>query len=340
MKTIHILALLMGLFTALSLPVQAQIAGAPAAGGLATSAAQPAEAATNAASTASIAAPAQTETNKEMFTTVANPGLGSDEVSVTFNGARISQVIAYLSDAAGLIINSDLPPTSTALQQTLTITSPGKVTKKELVDLLTAALHKSGVAVTKKERILTLTPMENARTSDLIIETPYEADGIDPGPEVVTALIHVRYADATSLVQNLNYLLPDSATLMVNASANTLIMVASKTDLKRMLRIINELDKSISSTATTRVIPLEFADATTVANLINSLYSAQNSTRGAGANNFMRLGTGGGIGGILQGVMGGGGMGGGFGGGGMGGMGGGGFGGGGGRGGGRGGRGG
>jgi type II secretory pathway component GspD/PulD (secretin) len=331
MKSIHVLALLMGLFMALSLPVQAQNASAPAAGGLTAGTTQPAEAAaTNAAPAA-----AQTETNKEMFTMQSNPGQGSDEISVNFNGARINQVLSYLSDAAGLIIVSELPSTYSALQQTLSMTTSRKVTKQELVELLTSALHKSGVAVTKKDRILTLTPMENARTADLIIETPYEYESVDPGPEVVTALIHVRYADATSLVQNLNYLLPDSATLMVNASANTLIMVSSKTDLRRMLRIINELDKSISSTATTRVIALDYADATTVANLINSLYSAQNSTRGAGANNFMRLGTGGGLGGLIQGVMGGGG--GGFGGG-MGGMGGGGFGGG--RGGGRGGRGG
>jgi Mg-chelatase subunit ChlD len=58
------------------------------------------------------------------------------------------------------------------------------------------------------------------------------------------------------------------------------------------------------TTRTTKLAPLEFADATTVANLINSLYSAQNSTRSAGASDFTRMGTSGGIGGLLQGVTG------------------------------------
>ncbi len=328
MKSIRTLLLMMGLSTALSLAASAQNASAPAPGGPTNNAAQPAEATNAAPPAATIAAPAQPE---PLFTT-APAGSGSDKIIVNLNNAPLSLVLQTLSDAAGFIINSDLGSlASTRIPGNISIVSKDGVTKEELVFLLESALHKSGIAVTRKDRILTLTPMADARTADLEIQTPYDPDLVEESSEVVTALIHVRYADASSLVQNLNYLLPDSATLMVNASANTLIMVASKIDLKRMLKIINELDKSIATTATTKVIPLDFADATTIASLINSLYSAQNSTRGAGANNFMRIGTGGGIGNLLQGVMGG--MGGG-------GFGGGGFGGGGGRGGGGGGRGG
>ncbi len=73
---------------------------------------------------------------------------------------------------------------------------------------------------------------------------------------MVTQIIPVKYANVTQLVPNLELLLPTTATLSANESANSLILVATKTDIKRMLKIISALDTSIASVSSIRVIPL------------------------------------------------------------------------------------
>ena len=103
---------------------------------------------------------------------------------------------------------------------------------------------------------------------------------------------------------NLELLLPTTATLSANESANSLILVATKTDIKRMLKIIDALDTSIASVSSIRVIPLKYADAKDTATLITSLFSSQGGGQGGGsgggggrANLFSMIAGGGGFGG-------------------------------------------
>src|ERR1019366_1660070 len=121
--------------------------------------------------------------------------------------------------------------------------------------------------------------------------------------DMVTQIIPVRYASVSQLVPNLELLLPTTATLSANESANSLILVATRTDIKRMLKIINALDTSIASVSSIRVIPLKYADAKDTATLISSLFTPQSSGQGGNAGggggraNLFSMIAGGGFGG-------------------------------------------
>jgi general secretion pathway protein D len=105
----------------------------------------------------------------------------------------------------------------------------------------------------------------------------------------------VRYASVSQLVPNLEMLLPSTATLSANESANSLILVATKTDIKRMLKIVTALDTSIASVSTIRVIPLQYADAKDTATLISTLFAAQGAVQSSSGRPsfFSMLGGGG-----------------------------------------------
>ncbi len=128
----------------------------------------------------------------------------------------------------------------------------------------------------------------------------------------MTQIIPVKYATVSQLVPNLELLLPTTATLTANESANSLILVATKTDIKRMLKIITALDTSIASVSSIRVIPLKYADAKDTATLITTLFSSQGGNQGGNAggrgNLFNMFGGGnpfGGRGGGMAALMGG-----------------------------------
>jgi general secretion pathway protein D len=213
---------------------------------------------------------------------------------LNFHNAPLNLVLDYLSDAAGFVINKE-----TDVRGTLDV--QGKdLTKDEAVEVLNSALKKNGYAVVRNGRILTIVAQDTAKTRDLEIVSGNDPDSVEKGNEVVTQIIPVRYASVTQLVPNLELLLPTTATLSANESANSLILVATKTDIKRMLKIITALDTSIASVSSIRVIPLKFADAKDTATLITTLFASQGGNQGnnpGGRGNLFAMMAAGGFGG-------------------------------------------
>lgn len=209
--------------------------------------------------------------------TNAQPTISSEEgtngLRMNFRGAPLNLVLDYLSDAAGFIINK-----TTDIRGTVEVWSKQPVTKDEAVELLSSVLKKNGYAVTRNGRILTILAMDTAKTSsELEVVSGSDPDSVEKSDEIETRIIPVHYATATQLVPNLELLLPTTATLSANESANTLILVATKSDIKRMLKIVQALDTSIASVSTIKVRPLVYADAKNTATLITELFNPQNS---------------------------------------------------------------
>jgi general secretion pathway protein D len=186
---------------------------------------------------------------------------------MNFHGAPLSLVLDYLSDAAGFIINKQAE-----VRGTVEIWSKQPVTKDEAIELLSSVLKKNGYAVTRSGRILTIVALDSVKTADTEIVVNTDPNEVEKSDEVQTQIIPVRYATASQLVANLEQLLPTTATLTANESANSLILVATKTDIKRMLKIVNALDTSMSSASSIKVRPLLYADAKETATLITQLF--------------------------------------------------------------------
>jgi general secretion pathway protein D len=215
--------------------------------------------------------------------TTAAPGAaenGGNGLRLNFRGARLDQVLDYLSDAAGFVINKEAD-----VKGTVDVWSKEPVSKEEAVDLLNSVLKKNGYAVIRNGRILTIISRDEAKTADLEVTSGSDPNEVDKSDEVITRIIPVRYANVTQLLANLQPLLPMSATLTANESANTLILVATKTDIKRMLKIVTALDTSIATVSTIKVFPLEYADAKDLATVIQQLFGTQTSAQGAAAVN-------------------------------------------------------
>jgi len=218
---------------------------------------------------------------------------GTNGLRLNFHNAPLNLVLDYMSDAAGFIINREADVRGTVDLQ-------GKaLTKDEAVEVLNATLKKNGYAVIRNGRILTIVAQDTAKAKDHEIIQGNDPDAVEKSNEVVTQIIPVRYATVSQLVPNLEMLLPSSATLTANESANSLILVATKTDIKRMLKIVAALDTSIASVSTIRVIPLKYADAKETATLITQLFGSQTGSQNSNNRGslFSMLGGGGSFGG-------------------------------------------
>jgi general secretion pathway protein D len=201
---------------------------------------------------------------------------GAERFSLNFHGAPLSQVLDYFSEAGGFVIHQ-----AGGTQGLVDVYSKDPLSSDAAVDLLNSALKKDGYRVIRNRRILTVVSLRDAKASDLDVVIGNNPDAVQKSDEMVTQIIPVVYASASQLVNNLQPLLPSSASLSVNESANSLILVATKTDVRRMLEIIAALDNAIARVSSIKIYPLHYADATAIAAVVQQLFSPQGSSQNA-----------------------------------------------------------
>ncbi|HUS36596.1 MAG TPA: secretin N-terminal domain-containing protein [Verrucomicrobiae bacterium] len=229
--------------------------------------------------------------------------LGDDEkgLRLNFRGAPLEQVLNYMSDAAGFIINV-LPGTD--IKGKVDVWSNQPLNKEEAVQLLNTILHQNGLAAIRTGRTLSIISRDTAKTNKDVPVRVLDGnpDKIPRSDEMVTQIIPVKYVNAAALVQNLQPLLPEYAQngLSANEAGNSLILTASQTDVRRMAEIVSALDKAISNVSEIKVFPLKFADAKTLVDAVKELFTPpaqQNQGQGGRGQFFQNLFGGGGGGG-------------------------------------------
>ena len=224
-----------------------------------------------------------------------------DEPTLKFNfrGAPIETVLDYLSEAAGFIIVLETDVTGD-----INAWSNKPITTDQAVELLDTLLADKGYAAIRNGKILKIVSQDEARKYNLPVKKGSDPATIPMNDEMVTQIIPVRHADVTSLVEDLQPLLPDEATLTANQSSNALVLTDRQASIHRIAEIITALDTSISSISTIRVFPLEFADASELADVVKEIFeqpSSSSSRGGRGSSSsssrsalFQRFGFGGG----------------------------------------------
>ncbi len=197
-----------------------------------------------------------------------------------FHQAPLENVLTYLSKAAGYVIY--LRPGVT-VSGTVDAVSAQPLGSGEAIAFLKQVLSDHGLSVMQDGRTLTL-----LRTADATIESPIELganpDRIPDDSEVVTQIIPVRNLNIGELGRILPSLLPDSSRLVINESANSLLLTDTHSNVRRAAKIIAALDSVNASANTLKVYPLRFGDTKTVADLIKQLFPAPDTGR-AGGNN-------------------------------------------------------
>ena len=210
----------------------------------------------------------------------AAPGRRAAGLSLNFSNAPLNLVLEYLGEAGGFVINAQAE-----VRDNLDLSTQGPVTREEAVELVNSALRKNGHALARKGRILTLMSLTNAAHHDLDVVTGNNPEAVEKTQEVITQIIPVRHLGVGQLMINLQPLLPAGASLSANESANALILVAPKADIRRTLKIVAALDFSQAAASLLKVFPLRYADAKQLAAVVQQLFSAQTSSQIRGGVN-------------------------------------------------------
>jgi general secretion pathway protein D len=203
------------------------------------------------------------------------------QLELNFQDVPMQTILEYLSEKAGVIIISD-----NGLDRRLTVISRKSLGLDEAIALINAVLKDGGYAAVRTGRTLRIVTLDLAKTMNIPVTSGNDPTKIEAGDNVVTHIIPIKYAQAVKLSENLESLLPEYATIEANEETNTLIITDTTANIKRILEIIQAMDTHMSAVSEIKVFPLNKADATSTAELINKIFQeqAQNSSRGSGDN--------------------------------------------------------
>lgn len=217
---------------------------------------------------------------------------GAKTIRLNFREARLSQVLDYLSSAAGFTVSAP----GVNLNGNITAWSNHPVDKTEAVSILNDALIANGYAATLEGNVLTVYEPSPSTSK---IENPISANSytnIPPVKDVVTQTVYVHNVEASQLIQTLQGLMPPGTSMTANQGANAILITDTKANIRRMAKIVSILDTSSVSASTVRVFPLQYADATQLAQVIQQLF--QNNSSSSNNRQFGRGGRGGRFGGF------------------------------------------
>lgn len=220
---------------------------------------------------------------------VALPKTG---ITLNFQDASLSDVLNYLSEAAGFVVVQEAK-----VEGKVNVVSRQPITAEDAVDLLNTVLLEKGYVAIRNGRILKIVSRKNAEKRDLPVRTGSDPELIPRKDEMVTQILPVRYGEAAKLVENLRPLLAETSTISANESSNSLILTDTQTNIRRIAEIIRAIDTSVAGISTLKVYPLQYANAKDLATVVTQLFasSAAGGTGGTGGRGGRGGGGGGGF---------------------------------------------
>ena len=200
---------------------------------------------------------------------------GADQfVSIDFNNVDINVFIKFMSELTGTNFVIDQ-----RVKGKVTIISPSKISLKEAYQVFESVLEVHGYTTVKSGEVIKIVPSPDARSKS--IETRLREEATDPSDRIVTQLIPLKYADPVEIKRLFTPMVSKSSVILAYQPTHTMIITDVLSNIQRLLKILKTIDvpgigQQIS------VIPVEYADANKMVNLLTTVFKPQRKrTKGA-----------------------------------------------------------
>jgi len=185
-------------------------------------------------------------------------------ISIDFNNVDINVFIKFMSELTGTNFVVDQ-----RVKGKITIISPSKISLTEAYKVFESVLEVHGYTTVRAGEVVKIIPAPDARSKS--VETLLREEALKPEDKIVTQLIPLKYADVDEIKRLFTPMVSKSSVILAYSPTNTLIITDVYSNIRRLLRILKAIDitgigQQIS------VLPLEYADATKLVNLLTTIF--------------------------------------------------------------------
>ena len=192
----------------------------------------------------------------------------ADEITLNMKDADIRILIQQVSKFTKK--NFIIDP---RVKAKVTVISSNTLSTEEVYEVFLSVLQVHGYAAVPTGAVIKIVPQVNAKQGPLPLSTANSNFAAD---ELITKIIRLDHVPASQLVPILRPLVPQQGHLAAYNPTNTLIITDHAGNIKRLLKIIQGVDRPDSDVL--EIIPLKHAAASELVRILNSL-NAGGSTK-------------------------------------------------------------
>ncbi|MDX1764364.1 MAG: secretin N-terminal domain-containing protein, partial [bacterium] len=193
-------------------------------------------------------------------------------ITMNFEDADIRILVKFISELTqkNFIIDDKI-------KGKVTIVSPEKVTADEAYSVFKSILEVKGFTLVPTGKVVKIVPSGEAKQRGIETVTGKTTIPMDRKDEFVTRITRLDYVNVDELAALIRPLISKEGHLVTYKQTNTMIVTDLKSNLHRILKIINELDVK-GYHAELYVIPLRYASVNNVAEHLNNILEQSVST--------------------------------------------------------------
>lgn len=154
------------------------------------------------------------------------------------------------------------------VQGKITIISPRRVTLAEAYDIFLSVLQVKGFTTVEQGNTIKIILAREARQNTI---PTGNGDKAPPGAEFITRIVPLQYVEGTEVVPLLTPLVSKDGMVSAFASSNSLLLIDSRSNIDRLLKILGEIDVE-GSAGGLKVFPLSYAVAADIARTLEAVY--------------------------------------------------------------------
>ena len=188
-------------------------------------------------------------------------------VSIDFNDVDIRVFIKFMSELTrkNFIIDN-------RVKGKVNIISPGKITITEAFQVFESVLEVHGFTTVKAGEVTKIIPRPTAASKG--VETLVKKDKWTAQDKIVTQIIPLEYADAELVRKLMAPMISKGSVIQAYAPTNTLIVTDAYSNIRRLMKILGEIDvKDVGRQIT--VFPMQYADAKTLVKTLTTLFKGK-----------------------------------------------------------------
>ncbi|MFT4608076.1 MAG: general secretion pathway protein D [Urechidicola sp.] len=197
----------------------------------------------------------------------------AEDVTLNFSDADLVAVINSVSQITGK--NFIIDP---RVKGKITVVSAKPLNKDEVYNVFLSILQVHGFATVPTKNAIKIIPDATAKQN----ATPLTNSTSSPDDQLITRVLTIKYINSAQLVPILRPLVAQQGHLAAYAATNMLIISDRAANIRRMERIVSEMDKESDSDV--EVIKLKHAFAAEVVRLLSSLSNGSPEQKGAGTS--------------------------------------------------------
>jgi len=191
-----------------------------------------------------------------------------NKIAIDLRDVELTDLIQTISEMTGKNFIYD-----DTIKGKVSIISPERMSPDEAYEAFLSVLSVKGFTLVPSGRTNKIVPIRLAKESNLPAGFK-----VPSGEQYVTQLIRMKYVDASELATTvLAELVPKTSHVAAYGPSNTLIITDNAANIERLVQIIRQLDVP-TTLEQMEILPLQFAGAEEMAQIITNLLSRSGST--------------------------------------------------------------